>query len=570
MDTIPYPLQYRRNRTREVKIGQLTIGGDHPICLQSMLTSSTQDVKKCIEEIKSLVEVDCELIRLTVPSRKDLEAMQEIRRIMKEEGLFVPLVADIHFSPKLAVEACEFFEKVRINPGNFSDDPKNTFKKVSQLDFDEGQDILSEAIKPLVKNLQKYRRALRIGVNQGSLSSRMMEKFGDSPVGMVESALEAVRLFEEQGFNQIVVSLKSSNPIVVQKAYRMLVARQPKANQVPLHLGVTEAGNGLIGRIKSLSGIGTLLKDGIGNTIRVSLTEKSANEIVFAREYLSKLKFAPESNDDSEFFWKRPINHQRIRNGLQKYNGTPVGDGLPIKIGKIGGRALPISEVPFEPDFEYQEEKNQYVVKSNDQKFLAFRDIDDLIDGSAIDETAGVLIDPESSFVSLRQFYSKAENRADIPVGMILPLTMDYECQTQLAGALSEGLLDFILFPKEISSEVLQRFLYLLQATRSRILFTDYIICPSCGRTLFDIQSTSEKIKEKTSHLKGLKIGVMGCIVNGPGEMADADFGYVGSGSGKIDLYYQQERVFRGIDEKDAVERLVELIKVKGRWKDPA
>ncbi len=569
MTSLNYPLQYRRLKTREVTIGHVKIGADNPICIQSMLTSSTQNIQSCLDEIKSLVAVDCQLIRLTIPSRKDLDAAYKLREVLREEGIDVPLVADIHFSPVLAVDACEVFEKIRINPGNFSDKPKQAKISQSSDSFEEGYERLREEIKPLVKNLKYYNRALRIGVNQGSLSTRMMEQYGDTPLGMVNSALEMVELFEEQGVDQLVVSLKSSNPVVVQKAYRLLAKTMPEENAVPLHLGVTEAGNELMGRIKSLAGIGVLLIDGIGDTIRVSLTEPSANEIQFAREFLSSIELCRiEEETAPEAPWQRPLNHQRVENGRAVFSECNVGGGTPLKLGGPAENDYPDVDIPFQLDFRVSDEGNHSHPVGESKPFLKLAGNLESAHQKQPENCSALLIDCQTSLHALRGFYHQFMGQCSVPVGLELPPTYDYSTDVQLAGILSEGLLDFVILPNGIESLTLQRFLLLLQATRSRILVPDYIICPSCGRTLYDIQNTAAKIKEKTSHLKGVKIGIMGCIVNGPGEMADADFGYVGSGPGKIDLYFGQKRVCRGVDESEAVDRLIALMKEKGYWQE--
>ena len=568
MELLHYPLAYRRIKTRSVSIGTVQIGDQHPICIQSMLTASTRDVRSCLEEMRSLVAVGCKVIRLTIPSRKDLEAVPELRYLMQEEGIEAMLVADIHFSPAIAVDACELFEKVRINPGNYSDSPRSRPSKLDEHAYDEGREILKEAIRPLVVKLIKYRRALRIGVNQGSLSSRMMERYGDSPVGMVFSALEMVELFEEQGFDQLVISLKSSNPVIVQKAYRLLVEKMKEREAIPLHLGVTEAGDGLMGRVKSLAGIGPLLMDGIGDTIRISLTEPSANEIVFANEVLPFWQPARQVAAGIDKNWARPLMHQRTHNGSRQIGGTTIGKASPLKIGVMQQSSLPDLETEVETDFSYQENNGLLTLEGLDCPAKLAEGEDDYASPNVDTGISAFVVPLPHVLYRLRNYYRMQEGKSKVPVGAALPAVIDYTVQTELASMLSEGLLDFILLPQSVDAEQLRTVLCILQATRSKIFFTDYITCPSCGRTLYDIQSTTAAIKQKTSHLKGLKIGIMGCIVNGPGEMADADFGYVGSGPGKVDLYFGQEKVRRGIDEQEAVERLIELIKEKGYWKE--
>lgn len=567
MDRIDYPLQYRRQTTRVTRIGHLTIGGDHPILIQSMLTSPTRDTTKCLNEVQELVQAGCQLIRLAVPARKDLEAIPALRRRIQEEGFEVALVADIHFAPQLAVDACECFEKVRINPGNFSDISKNANRSTEGIAFEEGRERLREALVPLVRNLKKYGRALRVGVNHGSLSSRMIERYGDTPIGMVESALETVELLDEAGFDQTVISLKSSNPLVVQKAYRLLVEKQRGKPLVPTHLGVTEAGNGEMARVKSLVGIGVLLEDGIGDTIRVSLAEPSANEIVFAKKLVSAIASYDHGvkGNDSEN-WRRPLDHQRPHNSnLVLADGLEIGDASSVKIGVSADDPLPSSELTLEADVLFQVKSGQYSFQNSDIQLTSYDNLPTGVVESAADHP--ILFKSISRF-ELRRFYLN-QDQAMPPIGMLYPSedTVSLRDEIEFAGILSEGLVDFILISPSISSDQLDRLLLLLQATRAKIITTDYIICPSCGRTQFDLQETSEKIKRATNHLKGLKIGIMGCVVNGPGEMADADFGYVGSGPGKVDLYFGQTKVKKGINEDEAVGELLALIKEKGLWR---
>jgi len=569
MEVIPYPFQYRRLRTRTVRIGDLCIGGDHPVLVQSMLMSPTREVAACLNEIRSLQRVGCRLIRLTVPSRKDLEAVPEIRRLMAEEGIRIPLVADIHYAAALAVDACECFEKIRINPGNYTDRPKSARGKSVGSRFEEGRDKLRLTIGPLVRNLKRYGRALRIGVNQGSLSARMMERFGDTPLGMVESALEMIELFEVEGFDQLVVSLKSSNPLVVQKAYRLLVQKQAGSLPVALHLGVTEAGSGSMGRCKSLVGIGVLLADGIGDTIRVSLTEPGTNEIVFAQAMLQALQQRIPTATDDPGAWSRPLNEHRVNNQCRRFGPLTLGDGSPLKLGRLRHQPLPAVELPLEADFVYWRQNGVLGFGETDD-VLPLREVKALEHGEAsMDDVPGLLVNSAQPLTALRRLYERHSGRRLPPVGMIYApesAADDWGEDIQWAGLFSEGLLDFVLIAETIPPERLERLLCLLQAARAKLVMTDYITCPGCGRTLFDLMTTAEKVRQATGRLKGLKIGIMGCIVNGPGEMADADFGYVGSGAGKIDLYEGQHCVRRGIDEAEAVDQLIELIKAKGRW----
>ncbi len=574
MKSIGYQLGYKRQPSRIVKIGDLNLGGECPIRIQSMLSTPTSDVDGCFKEILALDQAGCEMMRLTVPSRKDLSAIPEIRRLMREEGIVRPLIADVHFSPQLAIDACELFEKVRINPGNYSDRPKSAHAKESGAWFEAGYQRLKETIIPLVSNLKKYGRALRIGVNHGSLSSRMIERYGDSPQGMVASALEMIALFEDQGFDQLVVSLKSSNPIVVQKAYRLLLEEQASVEPVALHLGVTEAGNHMMGRIKSLVGIGVLLADGIGDTIRVSLTEPGPNEIAFARSLIASIDKSGVTAGTEKSTWKRPLNHQSPASQQLDLEKVAIGNRSGLKIGTPADSELPACAFEFEPDFLYSSSSGYFKIEGHSEP-LRVTSGDQLPEVNPAQKKAGsaILIQSDAPLFHLRKIHSQRKIEVEgLPIGLVVPPEInekDLWYDIQLAGVLSEGLVDFLLLPEIKSHQALERILSLLQATRVRMIMTDYIVCPSCGRTLFDIERTAAEIKRHTHHLKGLKIGVMGCIVNGPGEMADADFGYVGSGKGKIDLYFGQTRVRRGIAENQAVEKLIELIREKGRWQEP-
>lgn len=538
---LQYPLQYNRRQTREVLVGNIGIGGKNPIRLQSMLTCATTDVETCLQEIRELNQVQCEMIRLTIPTRKDLDSIPEIRRQMAEEGIVIPLIADIHFKPKLAVDACEVFEKVRINPGNYSDKPKNSRVVGDLAAFEEGKEKIRELIFPLVENLKKYNCALRIGVNHGSLSTRMMEQFGDSPLGMVESALEMVELFEEQDFQQTVISLKSSNPLVVQKAYRLLVQKLPSNNSIPLHLGVTEAGAGEMARIKSLAGIGTLLSDGIGDTIRVSLTEPSHREIVFAKEFMKSFpaiqtssKVSPIKLEEKQEALELSLENHRFKNGSISWNKTQIGGASPLKLGVPQGEILVQNSMGVKEDFYFEDSENKLWLRE-----------DNLTQKHDFSQYEAIIFDFIDPVFSVRKFFREQEKQLELPCGVQVQFEEEnkFFILAQLATLLSEGYLDFLLLPSKINTEDLTPILYLLQATRTRLFITDYISCPSCGRTLFDLQTTTEKIKQATDHLKGLKIAVMGCIVNGPGEMADADVGYVGSGRGKIDLYLKKQKI---------------------------
>ncbi len=558
MEFLAYPTTSRRSLTRQVEIGNLKIGGHHPILIQSMLVCPVTNLDRAFNEITALARVGCPLIRVTTPSLKEIEATARLKTRMAEEGLNIPLVADIHFNAALAPQAAEVFEKVRINPGNFADRPKNSGSQANLTDsaFRAGKEEFKEKLTPLLEVLKKKKRALRIGVNHGSLSERMILRYGDSPLGMVESALEAIQLCEEQGFYQIVVSLKSSNPLVAQQAYRLLDARQQEGKKYPLHLGVTEAGDGEMARVKSLIGIGGLLRDGIGDTIRVSLAEDSVNEIPFAQQILSAVSGQAPKTTKPTTPIRRPLGSYRYGSQQARFGTLALGPPNPVRIGLEEGAFM-----PFKPDFFYQETKDSLSISG--QFIPLYNNLEQIPHGHLSQPFA--LSSPPPLF-AFRRFL--AERAAALPpLGLLLPcLKGELSLETDLSLLLSEGYFDLLFLSKNQPSSSIQRLQLFLQATRIQSFQADYIACPSCGRTLFDLQATTAKIKAKTSHLKGIKIGIMGCIVNGPGEMADAHFGYVGSGPGKIDLYFGQERVKRGLEEDQAVEALVALIKEKGAW----
>ena len=568
-EKINYPLSYSRRKTVEINVGNVKIGGNNPIVIQSMLTSHTHDTQSCINEMKGLVDVGCELIRITLPTRRDLDNIPNIREVMENEGITVPLVADIHFTPHLALDACELFEKVRINPGNYSDRPKNSSDKSKrQNDFEEGRLRLKERIKQLAFKLIQYNRALRVGVNHGSLSSRMIQEYGDTPLGMVNSAIETIEFFEEFGFSNIVISLKSSNPLIVQKAYRLLCEKEPNQKSYPFHLGVTEAGNEEMGRAKSLSGITSLLMDGIGDTIRVSLTEPSVNEIQFAKKLVNFVTrrvsdFSDSEQDRKSDSLEGDINITRIVNNKMDLSGLVIGGGENIKIG------VPEQNTSLFPEYDFTYTlEDQVSCLGNEQvptQALKY--------GSSqeITPSVPVILDSSTNIFELRRIHKNKIHQSNT-LGYMAPDEInsnDFDLEVFLSNAAGEGLLDFILLPPDMPVALVSRLKNAFQATRIKLTETDYIACPSCGRTLFELTSVTSKVKQATSHLKGLKIGIMGCIVNGPGEMADADFGYVGSGTGKIDLYVGRERVKKNVRENEAVQELVTLIKDRGKWVEP-
>jgi len=554
---LEYPLGAGRQITRVISVGSVKMGGLEPIVLQSMLTSSAQNLSKAMEEIRLLDQAGAQLIRLSIPTKKELDAIGPLRQQMAKEGISRPLVADVHFSPSLATACVPWFEKVRINPGNFSDDPKKTTLSSFDLEtFSEGREQFLEALRPFADGVVKYQRAVRVGVNQGSLSQRMMARYGDSPLGMVESALETIELLESLGVKELVVSLKSSNPLVVLKAYRLLVQRRSPKEALPLHLGVTEAGDGLMGRIKSLSGIGPLLYDGLGATIRVSLTEASQHEIAFGEQLLGSLQDRLHSSNETTGYWKRPLLHRRASEQASVLGSLELGAQSPVKL--FGGPC---------PDLEFDGHLTKAEGGFLNEEGTLLPLVSKL--GNNQKENGPVICDLSSPVMELRTYFAQIDEMS-APVGLLVDQVWldSLKGKVELSCLLAEGLVDFLVLP-ELKPENIEPFKLLLQATRTRIYVTDYIACPSCARTLFDLESTTDKIRRKTDHLKGVKIGIMGCIVNGPGEMADADFGYIGSGPGKVDLYRGQDQVSRNIPEVDAVDALIQLIKDSNSWVDP-
>ncbi len=549
-EILSYPLERAKVTTQIVPIGNIRIGGDNPVCIQSMLVNPCSHTQDACAEIHALVQAGCQMIRMSMPTQKELDAVPLIRHYMKQEGLNVPLVADIHFSSTLAINAASLFEKVRINPGNFTDTSKN--RKQQAISFDEGKARLQEELALLVVALKKHNTALRIGVNHGSLSERMIQKYGDSPIGMVESALEAIEILEENTFYHTIISLKSSNSMIVQKAYRLLWEKQRHRTRVyPLHLGVTEAGNKISGEIKGLSGIAPLLLDGLGDTIRVSLTGASLDEIPVA--YTFRDTFASRQGTSNPVEWKRSLHFIRTREEACFFGDINLENQFLVGTSQdmiVQGESI--------SDFIYKQTDTHLIWQGN--RYL----IKALTDATIAQDEEVLLCYFPSALYQLRSFYYKQQAKA--PVGLVITSDMSLLEQGELAAILSERLIDFILLPANLTLPMIERIQCLLQATGLKRYVADYIACPSCARTLYDIEATTQKIQDKTKHLKDVKIGIMGCIVNGPGEMADAEFGYVGAAPNKIDLYYLGQCIQKGIPEEQAVERLVSLIKEKGKW----
>lgn len=542
---------YHRRPTLEVRVGNTAIGGNNPVRIQSMASTSTMDTEASVAQARRIVDAGAELVRFTAQGVREAANLGEIRRRLRESGCDVPLVADIHFNPRAAFAAAEQVEKVRINPGNFVD-PGRTFRKIEYTDEEYAAELrrLEEAFVPFLETCRANDTAIRLGVNHGSLSDRIMSRYGDTPAGMVESAMEFLRVCRSHGFNRVVISIKASNVVVmVETVTRLVEAMDAEEMHYPLHLGVTEAGDGEDGRIKSAVGIGALLREGIGDTIRVSLSEEPEAELPVARkimDYIDMMSTAAsvEAPRDGRF---------RLGKGMRR---------MSREIGAVGGSRVPV--VPAVDGLTGLKEIDAEAVIAGKVDIAP----DDLILLSASGEVPGMTLEAGMNIlvaegidnpVILRGVYNGLD--AD---------TVRLRSSIDLGALLLKGFADGI----EIVSDALtpdnasRLALAILQSARLRISHTEYIACPGCGRTLFDLQQTLARVKEATSHLKGLKIGVMGCIVNGPGEMADADYGYVGAGVGKISLYKGKECVEKNIPAEEAVSHLVELIKKCGDWKE--
>lgn len=589
---MPAPL--KRRPTRRVSLGTVALGGDEPIRVQSMLTSETTDVPACLAEIERLDAAGCEIIRITAPSQKSVEALGHIREGMRERGIVRPLVADIHFNPALAVAACEFVEKVRINPGNYADRKKFEVREYTDAQYAEELERIEEALQPLIRNLRRYGRALRIGTNHGSLSDRVMNRYGDSPEGMVQSAMEFLRIFRRHDYHEMVLSMKSSNPVVMMEAYRLLVQRMDEEGMdYPLHLGVTEAGFGADGRIKSAVGIGGLLADGLGDTIRVSLTEPAENEIPAALQILEEVTGSgalhqtnaePQQSADAErsqtaapgrVFRRSGKDLGRLHKGELTarhatrspreitLSGVSVGGEAPFRLLALSDYVVP--ELPPPEGFDA-------LISSEDPNLKL---LPTSVEVSLEDASGLLLLDAAHPLSSIRTLHQDLEQQeVPAPLAVLLPRLQPGELPLGLAAELgvliADGMIQALVCRTAApQAPELEFARMLLQATRVRLYKADFISCPSCGRTFFDLQTTTARIKERTGHLKGVKIAVMGCVVNGPGEMADADFGYVGAGPGKVHLYRGQTQVARNIPSEQAVDRLIALLQEHQVWKDP-
>ncbi len=622
-------LGYKRFPTREVKIGAVGVGGNNPVRVQSMTTADTMDTQGSIDESIRMIDAGCEIVRLTAPSKKEAENLHLIKQGLVERGYNTPLVADIHFTPNAAEIAADYIEKIRVNPGNYAD--KKKFEEIDYTDESYRQELvrIEEKFTPLVLKCKALGRAMRIGTNHGSLSDRILSRYGDTPDGMVESAMEFIRICEKNDYHDLVISMKASNVLVMVQAYRLLVAKMiENGRNYPLHLGVTEAGDGEDGRIKSAAGIGALLEDGLGDTIRVSLTENPEYEIPVAKKLLAKFDGIENERDPEELpLTYSPYSYNRRRT-LEVAN---MGNGhVPVVVADLSKKEsiTPANFFGFGYSYSVQLDKWNLMDLAADVVYLGKQDIDFEVPGTvrllqdfdawgndpkyiplvpfahrdAVSKESihFLLIDldrefeleelknrPNAVFVIetkkqhktpvFRKFRLKLDlNQVENPVVFRTHYAASDEETFQLHSASDlgihfiDGFGDGVWITGNHSLNVINSLSFgILQATRTRISKTEYISCPSCGRTLFDLQETTAKIRAKTAHLKGIKIGIMGCIVNGPGEMADADYGYVGTGPGKINLYKEKTVVRKNVPEDEAVEALIELIAEHGDWIEP-
>jgi len=659
--------QYKRLPTREVKIGDLLLGNGHPIRLQTMTTTDTMDTIATVEQSIRCIEAGAELVRITAPSKKEAENLLHIKNELRKRGYHTPLVADIHFTPNAAEIAARIVEKVRVNPGNYVDKKKFELLEYTDVEYAEEIDRIRERFTPLVKICKEHGTAMRIGTNHGSLSDRIMSRYGDTPMGMVESAMEFLRIARGESYHNIVLSMKASNPQVMVQAYRLLIQQMDTefGECYPLHLGVTEAGDGEDGRVKSAAGIGTLLEDGIGDTVRVSLTEDPEFEIPVCKDLvkryasgvaiganipaIEKIPYNPFSYQRRECFEVDNIGGKQVPvvvadlskidkitpaslesigyrydEKLDKWNISDTAADYVFTGHQLLDFALPgmLKVIVYAGAWAMAADKEKYFPVYNASGFVSaenkhsknfvmldcFSDETPINNFSHLDELAN---DPSVilCFSSSRQHAMPAVRRMfmellqrKIQNPVILMTDSSWETAdehlihfaTEAGALLLDGFGDGIWLGMKaksyeqleanksatsgrnyLNNTTVEQFVNatafsILQATRTRISKTEYISCPSCGRTLFDLQETTARIREVTNHLKGVKIAIMGCIVNGPGEMADADFGYVGSGVGKITLYKGKEIVKRNVESEVAVDELINILKEHGAWVEPA
>jgi len=576
---------YDRRKTREVMVGSVGIGADNPTRIQSMITTDTLDTESSIKEVLQLADAGCEVVRITAQTRRHAANLEHIASGVRSAGCDVPLVADIHFKPDAAMEAAKWVEKVRVNPGNYADKKKFLIRDYTDDQYLEELERIREQFSPLVKLCKERGVAMRIGTNHGSLSDRIMNRYGDTPRGMVESALEFARIARDLDYHNFVFSMKASNPKVMIVAYRLLVSALDEEGadwNYPLHVGVTEAGDGEDGRIKSAIGIGSLLNDGIGDTVRVSLTEEAVCEVPVAKNLVSICK--PKSkqeignlNDENVSF--DPFNYNRRSTKKISIQGVSLGEKETVRVfttqQKFDALSHKLQEMgEFQPEII---KETSGLVEIDPRDTDAVNNINQSEDAMPV----GVIDNIDLPVVpAYRLLASRIEERHPIVLkDTFVPSndsSLNFEntlltAASNVGSLLCDGIGDAILVQGEEAPGQSLRLSYnILQAAGVRIFKTDYVACPSCGRTLFDLQETTAKIRAATGHLKGVRIAIMGCIVNGPGEMADADFGYVGGAPAKINLYVGKEPVKFNIPQDEAVDRLIDLIKEHDRWVEPS
>ncbi|MES2921510.1 MAG: (E)-4-hydroxy-3-methylbut-2-enyl-diphosphate synthase [Verrucomicrobiota bacterium] len=579
----PDLLHYSRRLTREVMVGNVGVGGHHPIRVQSMITSDTRDTPACVAEVLGLAEAGCEIVRITAQTRIYAANLENIAREVRAAGCQVPLVADIHFKPDAALEAAKWVEKVRVNPGNYVDKKKFEIREYSDAQYAEELERIRDEFTPLVLLCKDLGRAMRIGTNHGSLSDRIMNRYGDTPLGMCESALEFARLARENDYHNFVFSMKASNPKVMIEAYRLLVARLDAEGpdwNYPIHLGVTEAGDGEDGRIKSAIGIGSLLADGIGDTIRVSLTEDAIHEIPVAQALAAPFNARTPSpvikNNDDLVPSYDPFSYERRASSVLTIAGHELGGEKTVRVFTTQERWNALAHKiagmgDFKPEIIVEKSG---VVAIDPRDEAAISAINSRTEATLVTVADGLDLEVIHAF---RQLAFRVDPRHPVllkdtlhsPAGETDFIQALLPAAQNIGSLLCDGIGDAILVRGEAAPGQSLRLAYnILQAAGTRIFKTDYVACPSCGRTLFNLQHTTQKIRAATGHLKGVRIAVMGCIVNGPGEMADADFGYVGGAPNKINLYVGKTAVKFNIPEAEAVARLTDLIREHGKWVD--
>lgn len=647
---------YSRYLTREVTIGDIPMGANNPIRIQSMTTVDTMDTLGSVEQTIRMVDAGCDYVRITAPSIKEARNLAEIKKQLRLRGYNVPLIADIHFTPNAAEAAARIVEKVRINPGNYADKKKFSELTYTDSEYQNELERIYKKFAPLVKICKEYGTAMRIGTNHGSLSDRIMSQYGDTPKGMVESAMEFIRMCEDLKYYNLVISMKSSNPQVMIQAYRLLVEKMTEEGMnYPLHLGVTEAGDGEDGRIKSAVGIGTLLEDGLGDTVRVSLTEEPEFEAPVALALINRYKKRAENNMPTEVYSEKESfilpYATYFKRETKEVNNFIGGSMVPRVLVDISRENLKDPYTLMSVGYRYDMLLDKYHMGDQSVDFVYLADslpsftmpanlkqvynyrtwiglkdktnihplfsLEEYVSTSEHDSSINLVVinnsdltgevfgsleidksivfiletNEEHGMADQRQFFCKlielgiqipvvikrTYNPADFngPIGDLMSVEepvskLQLYAGTDFGGLLTSGLGDGIWIDSEATDldKIVSTSFGILQATRSRISKTEYISCPSCGRTLFDLQETTQLIRTRTNHLKGLKIGIMGCIVNGPGEMADADYGYVGAGPGKITLYRGKQVVKKNVDTKNALDELIEIIREDGKWVD--